>query len=142
MYNLRRGIDYIQLTRAGPNRIPSFVPRFHPANKPLRFSRGGKAVPNALSASGDAQAPLVQTPPVDRLRGGIYARTPQRIMTRSQSHVFTKGRRHNKWLVLIAAYKFMQALLFVLIGVGARQLLHKNVGDLLAELAHHLPLQP
>ena len=63
-------------------------------------------------------------------------------MTRSQSHVFTKGRRHNKWLVLIAAYKFLQALLFVLIGVGARQLLHKNVGDLLAELAHHLHFNP
>jgi uncharacterized membrane protein (DUF2068 family) len=63
-------------------------------------------------------------------------------MTRSLSHVFTKHRRHDKGLVLIAAYKMLQALLFVAIGLGARHLLHKDVGDELATLADHLRFNP
>jgi len=58
-------------------------------------------------------------------------------MIRSPFHFFAK-RRHNKWLVLIAAYKLLQALLIGLIGLGARHLLHKDVGDELASLADHL----
>ena len=52
-------------------------------------------------------------------------------------HFFAK-RHHNKWLVLIAAYKLLQALLIGLIGLGARHLLHKDVGDELSTLADHL----
>jgi uncharacterized membrane protein (DUF2068 family) len=63
-------------------------------------------------------------------------------MTRSLLHLFTKHRRHDKGLVLIAAYKLMQALLFVAIGLGARHLLHKDVGDELATLADHLRFNP
>jgi uncharacterized membrane protein (DUF2068 family) len=44
--------------------------------------------------------------------------------------------------MLIAAFKLAQALLFVAIGVGALQLLHKDVGDLLARLADHLRFNP
>lgn len=51
-------------------------------------------------------------------------------------------RRHNRWLVLIAAFKFAQALLFIAIGVGARRMLHKDVGDVLAALADHLRFNP
>ena len=58
-------------------------------------------------------------------------------MIRSPFHFFAK-RRHNKWLVLIAAYKLLQALLIGLIGLGARHLLHKDVGDELSALADHL----
>jgi uncharacterized membrane protein (DUF2068 family) len=50
--------------------------------------------------------------------------------------------RHNTWLILIAAFKLAQALLFVAIGVGALQLLHKDVGDLLARLTDHLRFNP
>lgn len=58
-------------------------------------------------------------------------------MIRSPFHFFA-GRHHNKWLVLIAAYKLLQALLIGLIGLGARHLLHKDVGDELSALADHL----
>jgi uncharacterized membrane protein (DUF2068 family) len=47
-------------------------------------------------------------------------------------------RRHDKGLVLIAAYKLVQALLFAAIGVGAVNLLHKDAADELARLADHL----
>jgi uncharacterized membrane protein (DUF2068 family) len=59
-------------------------------------------------------------------------------MTDSPSHTLSKPRHHNQWLILIAAFKLGQALLFVMIGVGALQLLHKDVGDLLLRLANHL----
>ena len=54
----------------------------------------------------------------------------------------TEPWRHDKGLVLIAAFKFAQALLFLAIGVGARQLLHKDVGDELGALADHLRFDP
>jgi len=69
-------------------------------------------------------------------------RVPARIMIRSPFHIFAKRRPHNKWLVLIAAYKLLQALLFAFIGLGARHLLHKDVGDEFAALVDHLRFNP
>jgi uncharacterized membrane protein (DUF2068 family) len=63
-------------------------------------------------------------------------------MTASLAHVPTKLHRHNKWLVLIASYKSLQALLFALIGLGARHLLHKDVGDELSAIADHFRFNP
>jgi len=63
-------------------------------------------------------------------------------MTDSPSHSLSKPRHHNQWLILIAAFKLGQAILFVLIGVGALQLLHKDVSDLLAKAADHLRFNP
>jgi len=63
-------------------------------------------------------------------------------MNDSPTQASTRPRRHNSWLVLIAAFKVGQALLFAAIGVGAIQLLHKDVGDLLARLADHLRFTP
>ena len=54
----------------------------------------------------------------------------------------SKPRHHNQWLILIAAYKLMQALLFVVIGFGALKLLHQDIGDLLTQLADHLRFNP
>lgn len=51
-------------------------------------------------------------------------------------------RKHNKWLVLIAVYKLLQATLFLLIGLGARRLLHKDIGDELYSLAEHFRFNP
>ena len=51
-------------------------------------------------------------------------------------------KRHNRWLVLIAAEKFFHALIFVIIGIGARRLLHKDVADELSTLADHLHFDP
>jgi len=63
-------------------------------------------------------------------------------MTDSPAKSISKPHGHNQWLILIAAFKLGQALLFVLIGVGALQLLHKDVGDVLAKVAHHLRFNP
>jgi uncharacterized membrane protein (DUF2068 family) len=51
-------------------------------------------------------------------------------------------RRHNAWLIVIAAFKVAQALLFLAIGVGAVKLLHKDVGDVISQLADHLRFNP
>jgi uncharacterized membrane protein (DUF2068 family) len=50
--------------------------------------------------------------------------------------------KRNRWLVLIAAFKVAQAALFVAVGVGALKLLHKDVGDVLEQLAHHMRFNP
>jgi uncharacterized membrane protein (DUF2068 family) len=57
-------------------------------------------------------------------------------------HRVRKPRHHNSLLILIAAFKLAQAVLFVAIGVGALRLLHKDVGDELAHLADHLRFNP
>lgn len=63
-------------------------------------------------------------------------------MNDSASQTLSKPRRRNRWLILIAAFKLAQALLFIAIGVGALRLLHKDIGDLLAQLADHLRFNP
>ena len=62
------------------------------------------------------------------------------IDTPSQS--LSKPRHHNQWLILIAAFKLAQAVLFIAIGVGVLKLLHKDIGDLLAQLADHMRFNP
>ncbi len=59
-------------------------------------------------------------------------------MTDSPSQSPSKLTHRNRWLILIAAFKLSQALLFIAIGVGALRLLHKDIGDLLLRLAEHL----
>lgn len=54
----------------------------------------------------------------------------------------SKRQSHNRWLVLIATYKVLQALLFIAIGVGALRLVHKDVGDMFALLADRLRFNP
>ncbi len=63
-------------------------------------------------------------------------------MTGTTTHDTKKRTRHNKWIVLIASYKTLQAMLFVLIGIGARHFIHKDVGDELGSLADHLRFNP
>jgi uncharacterized membrane protein (DUF2068 family) len=67
---------------------------------------------------------------------------PQGIMAPSPASETQQRPKRNKWLVLIASYKTIQALLFALIGLGARHLLHKDVGDELSLLADHLRFNP
>ena len=50
--------------------------------------------------------------------------------------------RHNRWLILIAAFKVAQAVLFIAVGVGALRLVGKDLGDLLLRLADHLRFNP
>jgi uncharacterized membrane protein (DUF2068 family) len=63
-------------------------------------------------------------------------------MTDSPSQPLSRPKRHNRWLVLISIFKLAQAALFVAIGVGALRLLHKDLGDMLLRLAHHLHFSP
>jgi uncharacterized membrane protein (DUF2068 family) len=50
--------------------------------------------------------------------------------------------RHDRGLLLIAFLKFAQASIFILIGMGAHRLLHKDIADQIEVLAHHLHFNP
>jgi uncharacterized membrane protein (DUF2068 family) len=63
-------------------------------------------------------------------------------MTDSPSQSLTPPKHHNRWLILIAAFKLAQALLFIAVGVGALRLLHKDVGDMLTRFVEHLRFNP
>jgi uncharacterized membrane protein (DUF2068 family) len=63
-------------------------------------------------------------------------------MPKSLSRSSFRLRSHNQWLLLIALFKFAQALLFIAIGVGARRLLHRDIADELYNLADRLHFNP
>jgi uncharacterized membrane protein (DUF2068 family) len=63
-------------------------------------------------------------------------------MTGSSPRALARLHGHNRWLLLIAVYKFFHALLFVAIGLGAHRLLHKDIADQIDLLAHHLRFNP
>jgi uncharacterized membrane protein (DUF2068 family) len=63
-------------------------------------------------------------------------------MTSSSTKSPARLRGHNRWLLLIAGYKFFHALLFVAIGLGAHRLLHKDIADEIELLARHLRFNP
>ncbi len=67
---------------------------------------------------------------------------PLEIMTGSSLQIAQKPRRHNKGLVLIAVYKLLQALFFIALGVGAMHLVHKDVADVLGQIASDLRFNP
>ncbi|HUB53484.1 MAG TPA: DUF2127 domain-containing protein [Terracidiphilus sp.] len=50
--------------------------------------------------------------------------------------------RHDRWLMLIAIFKFAQALVFIMIGLGAHRLLHKDIADEIETFARHLRFNP
>lgn len=49
---------------------------------------------------------------------------------------------HNRWLLLIAAFKLAQAALFIAVGVSALRLIHHDLPEMLGRLAHHLHFSP
>ncbi|MGA3334483.1 MAG: DUF2127 domain-containing protein [Terracidiphilus sp.] len=63
-------------------------------------------------------------------------------MPRILSRARPKRQRHNRLLLLIAFYKFLHALLFFAIGIGAQRLLHKDISDQIDLLARHLRFNP
>jgi len=69
-------------------------------------------------------------------------REPHRTMIESPSQHELPHRRRNTWLILIAAFKLAQALLFVAVGVGALRLVGKDIGDELQWLVDHLRFNP
>ena len=52
------------------------------------------------------------------------------------------NRDHSRWLVLIGVLKLMKALLFILLGVGALHLLHKDLVDALMDVIVALRFDP
>jgi uncharacterized membrane protein (DUF2068 family) len=64
-------------------------------------------------------------------------------MTGTHSQIAIKPPNHRAGLILIAGYKFLCALLFVLVGFGAFKLLHKDIDDFawhaLVEVLHRNP---
>lgn len=89
----------------------------------------------------NCQTPLRIPPPSRRIVTLEEEKQPPARMTPFSSPGET-AHRHNRWLVLIAIYKVLQALLFIAIGVGALRLVHKDVGDMFALLADHLRFNP
>jgi uncharacterized membrane protein (DUF2068 family) len=67
--------------------------------------------------------------------------SPQ-IMTDASAQVAEKRQQHNKLLILIAAYKGVQALLFAAVGVGALRLLHQDIGDVVEGIRDALHFNP
>jgi uncharacterized membrane protein (DUF2068 family) len=49
---------------------------------------------------------------------------------------------HNRWLVVIGVLKLLKAVVFVLVGIGAVRLLHKDVVDLFSRLLAELNFDP
>ena len=56
--------------------------------------------------------------------------------------VRTESQSRNRLLLLIAFYKFLHALLFFAIGIGAQHLLHKDIADEIDTLARYLRFDP
>jgi uncharacterized membrane protein (DUF2068 family) len=56
--------------------------------------------------------------------------------------VRTEPQSRNRLLLLIAFYKFLHALLFFAIGIGAQHLLHKDIADEIDTLARYLRFDP
>ena len=64
-------------------------------------------------------------------------------MARFRFPVRTEGPQpRNRLLLLIAVYKFLHALLFFAIGMGAHHLLHRNIADQIELFARHLRFNP
>ncbi len=63
-------------------------------------------------------------------------------MARFRLPARTGPKNHNHLLLLIAVYKFLHALLFFAIGMGAHHLLHKDIADQIDLLARHLRFNP
>jgi len=50
--------------------------------------------------------------------------------------------RHDRWLIIIGAFKILEGLLFVLLGLGVVRLQHRDMGDMLLRAALALRLDP
>ena len=63
-------------------------------------------------------------------------------MSESNPHLELERQKHNRWLVLIAAYKFLLAGMFVAVGIGALRLMHKDIDDVISHLGDMLRFNP
>lgn len=63
-------------------------------------------------------------------------------MSDTNPHLELERQKHNRWLVLIAAYKFLTAAMFVAVGFGALRLMHKDIDDVISHLGDLLRFNP
>jgi uncharacterized membrane protein (DUF2068 family) len=63
-------------------------------------------------------------------------------MADSNPQLDLERQKHNRWLVLIAVYKFLLALMFVAVGIGALRLMHKDMNDVISRLGDLLRFNP
>lgn len=63
-------------------------------------------------------------------------------MVHSPAQLSKARLRRDRGLILIAAFKLAQALLFITIGIGAHRLLHKDIADQVTLLADRLRFNP
>ena len=43
-----------------------------------------------------------------------------------------KVRHHDRWIIVIGGFKLLKGILFVLLGIGALKLLHRDIADILS----------
>jgi uncharacterized membrane protein (DUF2068 family) len=60
------------------------------------------------------------------------------VSARQEGTLVRAGTRHNRWIVLIGAFKLAQALLFVLVGIGAIRLLHRDLVGVVEHFIYQL----
>jgi uncharacterized membrane protein (DUF2068 family) len=63
-------------------------------------------------------------------------------MTDSNPQLDQERLKHNRWLVLIAAYKFLLAATFVAVGIGALRLMHQDIDDVISHIGDLLRFNP
>ena len=63
-------------------------------------------------------------------------------MTEADRKVDEERRKHNRWLVLIAVYKFLLALMFAAVGFGALRLMHTDIDDVISRIGDMLRFNP
>jgi uncharacterized membrane protein (DUF2068 family) len=63
-------------------------------------------------------------------------------MSDANPHLDLERQKHNRWLVLIAAYKILMAAMFVAVGVGALRLVHKDIDDVISHIGDLLRFNP
>lgn len=53
-----------------------------------------------------------------------------------------KHKHHNQWLILIAAFKLTQALLFIAAGISVLRLMHHDLPEMVLRWARHMHFSP
>lgn len=69
---------------------------------------------------------------------GFHSAISTKEVIETEVEETTERGHHNRWLLLIAFYKGLQALLFVALGFGALHLVGKDLDDLIGQLGDFL----
>ena len=69
---------------------------------------------------------------------GFHQAISPREIVEAEAEATTERKHHNRWLLLIAVYKGLQALLFVALGIGVLHLVGKDLDDLISQLGDFL----